>query len=81
MPQAYAHFVHMYDVDVHYSICPETEPEKSGNDSCLITIDGLGTYRARPLRGLETMRQFRYSNLLITPHKTYILIEIIQAPN
>lgn len=77
MPQAYAHFVHTYDVDVHYSI----RPEEKEDGICLITIDGLGTYRARPLRGLETMSQFRYSNLLITPQKIYILIKPVQAPS
>lgn len=75
MPQAHARFVRTYNVNVHYSIQPETNRDGLYH----ITIDGYGTYLARPLQGFETRRQFKYSDLIMAEKATYVLIELIDS--
>lgn len=69
MESARGHFVNISDLRVDCII-----HETAEKPYCLIDIIGFGVFRARPMRGTETCRQFKYSDYLVTDDKRYILI-------
>mgnify|MGYP007130381732 CR=1 FL=1 len=69
MESARGHFVNISDLRVDCIIHETTE-----KPYCLIDIIGFGVFRARPMQGTETCRQYKYSDYLVTNDKRYILI-------